>query len=139
MSNTVIFDPDSGRALSVEHQRIAEIIQDYDPKLRLVWILPEDRQLNEQHPFAVVHSPDNAPEYVVMRLRESEVDHRILARLWGSDDKNGNVLTRIEAEESARRAVELKKQQDEIEEAKEMAAWMVKAPVGAKINGLRLT
>ena len=139
MTSTVTFDPESGRALSVEHQRIAEIIHDYEPTLSLAWVPPENRTLNEQYPFAVIHSPEDAPAYIVMRLRENEVDHRVLARLWGADSKNGNVLTNIEAEEAARKAVELKAREDEIEEAKEMAAWMVKAPVGAKHNGIRLT
>lgn len=139
MTSTVTFDPESGRALSVEHQRIAEIIHDYEPTLSLAWVPPENRALNEQYPFAVIHSPEDAPAYIVMRLRENEVDHRVLARLWGADSKNGNVLTNIEAEEAARKAVELKAREDEIEEAREMAAWMVKAPAGAKINGLRLT
>ena len=139
MTSTVTFDPESGRALSVEHQRIAEIIHDYDPNLSLAWVPPENRQLNEQYPFAVVHSPEDAPAYIVMRLRENEVDHRVLARLWGADAKNGNVLDNIEAEEAALKAIELKKRQEEEEEAKELAAWMVKAPVGAKHNGIRLT
>lgn len=137
--NSIIFDPESGYALSVDHQRIAEIINDYDPSLSLVWIPPNERVLNEKHPFAVVHSPDDAPAYIVMRLRETEVDHRVLARLWGADSKNTNVLDKIEAEEAAKRAVELKRREDEIEEAREKAAWMVKAPVGAKIDGMRLT
>lgn len=139
MTSTVTFDPESGRALSVEHQRIAEIIHDYEPTLSLAWVPPENRALNEQYPFAVIHSPEDAPAYIVMRLRENEVDHRVLARLWGADSKNGNVLTNIEAEEAARKAIELKAREDEIEEAREMAAWMIKAPAGAKINGLRLT
>ena len=139
MTSSITFDPESGRALSVEHQRIAEIIHDYDPSLSLAWVPPENRTLNEQYPFAVIHSPEDAPAYVVMRLRENEVDHRILARLWGADSKNGNVLTKIEAEEAALKAIELKKRQEEEEEAKELAAWMVKAPVGAKHNGIRLT
>lgn len=134
-----IADPDTGHFLSAEHQRIAEIIKDYEPTLELAWIPPDKRSLNEQYPFAVIHKPEDAPAYVVMRLRENEVDQRVLARLWGADSKNGNVLTNIEAEEAARKAIELKKQQDEEEEAREMAAWMVKAPVGAKIKGLRLT
>ena len=137
--SSIIFDPKSGYALSIEHQRIAEVIHDYDPALSLVWIPPSERSLNELHPFAVVHSPSDAPPYIVMRLKESEVDHRVLARLWGADAKNGNVLDKIEAEDAARKALELKRQEDEIEEAREKAAWMIKAPVGAKIDGMRLT
>lgn len=136
--SSVIFDPKSGYALSVDHARIAEIIHDYDPTLELAWIPPESRELNEQFPFAIIHRPSDAPDYVVMRLRETEVDHRVLARLWGADAKNGNVLDRIDAEDAAIRAIELKKREEELEEAREKAAWCIKAPVGAKIDGIRL-
>jgi hypothetical protein len=136
---TINFDPDTGRALSAEVQRIAQVIHDYDPKLELAWVPPEKRELNEQYPYAVIHHPDDAPAYIVMRLRETEVDHRVIARLWGSDAKNANVLDRIEKEEAALRAVEFLKREEELQEAREKAAWMVKAPVGAKIDGMRLT
>jgi len=75
-----------------------------------------------------------------MRLRETELDHRVLARLWETDTAKGNnILSSIEAEEAARQAIELKKQQDDLEEKRELAAWMIKAPVGARHNGIRLT
>ena len=134
----VIFDPNSGRVLSAEASRIAQVIRDYEPTLELAWIPPENRELNEQYPYAVIHRPENAPPYVVMRIRETELDHRIIAKLWSADGKNGNVLSNIEAEEAARRAIELLKKEEEMEEAREKAAWMVKAPVGAKIDGIRL-
>ena len=137
--SAVIFDPTSGRALSAEATRIAQVIHDYDPDLELAWIPPENRELNEQYPYAVIHRPQDAPAYIVMRIRETELDHRIIARLWGSDSKNGNVLDKIETEEAAMRALELLKKEEEIAEAKEKAAWMVKAPVGAKIDGVRLS
>ena len=124
-------------ALSAEHTRIAEIIHDYDPTLELAWVPPENRELNESHPFAVIHRPLGSEPYIVMRLTESEVNHKVLARLWAADSKNGNILDTIEAEEAARRAVELKKQMEEAEQRKEFAAWAIKAPVGAKHNGLR--
>lgn len=134
----IIFDPDSGRVLSAEASRIAQVIHDYEPTLELAWIPPENRELNEQYPYAVIHRPENAPAYIVMRIRETELDHRIIAKLWQADNKNGNVLDKLEAEEAARRALELLKREEELEEAKEKAAWMVKAPVGAKIDGIRL-
>ena len=136
---SVIFDPESGRALSAEATRIAQVIHDYDDRLELAWVPPEKRELNEQFPYAVIHRPDDAPPYVVMRIRETELDHRIIARLWYNDNKNGNVLDKIEKEEQAMRALELLRKEDELAEAREKAAWMVKAPVGAKIDGVRLS
>lgn len=132
------WDAEAGHFLSAEHQRIAQVIQDYDETLELAWIPPKNRELNEEYPFAVIHRPTDAPPYVVMRLRETEVDHRVIARLWGADNKNSNVLDAIEADEAARRALELLRQEEETLEAKEKAAWAIKAPSGATMDGIRL-
>lgn len=129
---------EDGRWVSAEHQRIAQIIHDYDPTLSLAWVPPENRTLNEEHPFAVVGVDKENKPYVVMRLRESEVDHRVLERLWSVDNAQGNVLSNLEAKEAALRAIELQKQIEDAEEAAELAAWAIKAPTGARHNGMRL-
>lgn len=129
-----------GQMLSAEALRIAEIIYDYDPRLELAWIPPNDRLLIEEYPYSVIYNDPSGRRDVVMRLRETELDHRVLARLWETDTAKGsNILSAIEAEEAARQAIELKKQQDDLEEKRELAAWMIKAPVGARHNGIRLT
>lgn len=129
-----------GQMLSAEALRIAEIINDYDPRLELAWVPPNVRTLNEEHPYAVIYNDPSGRRDVVMRLRETELDHRVLARLWENDTAKGNnILSSIEAEEAARQAIELKKQQDDLEEKRELATWMIKAPVGARHNGIRLT
>lgn len=130
---------EDGRWVSAEFQRIAEIINDYDSSLRLAWVPPENRELNEEYPFAVVGTDANGADYVAMRIRESEMDHRVLERLWTVDNTKGDVLSAIDAKNAALEAIELKKRMDEIEEQKELAAWMIKAPTGAKHNGVRLT
>jgi hypothetical protein len=108
-----------GRWVSAEYARMAQIIADYDPSLELAWVPDGNR-------------------YIALRIKETEFDHRILARLWQADAKNGNVLDRLDAEDAAIRAVEMQKQIEKDEEARELAAWMIKAPVGARHNGIRL-
>lgn len=133
-----ILDPQSGQALSAEHQRIAEIIKDYDPSLELAWIPPNERDFNDTQPFAVLHRTEaGVVDYIVFKLKESEVDHRVLSRLFTGDNAKNDVLTVIEAEETARQLVQAKKELDEAEEAQELAAWAIKARSGAKHNGVR--
>jgi len=132
------WDEETGHFLSAEHQRIAQVIHDYDETLELAWIPPKDRALNEKYPFAVIHRPDNAPPYIVMRLQETEVDHRVVARLWNADNSNHNVLSAIEADEAARRALEMLRREEENLEAREKAAWAIKAPSGATMDGIKL-
>lgn len=134
-SEIVIID---GMMLSAEHVRINEIIQDYDPTLSLVWIPPNMRSHDDREPFAVRCDPPDAPAYIVFRLAENAVDHRVLARLFAGDNaKNSDILTVIENEEAARRLLDMKKEMDRQEEAKELAAWAIKARPGSKHNGVR--
>lgn len=132
-----ILDPTMGRALNAEHNRIAELVKEYDPYLELAWVPPENRKINEKHPFAIVHRPPGLEPYIAMRLREDEVDHRVLGRLYAVDNGHGNVLTELEAEEKARRDVLARKTEDDRAEAREMAAWAIGAKSGAKHNGVR--
>lgn len=132
-----ILDPNSGMALSAEHTRIAELIKEYEPSLELAWVPPENRTLNEEFPFAVIHRVQGVEPYVVMRLRENEVDHRVLARLYAADNSRGNVLSDIELEEKARRQVAARKAEEELAEAHEMAAWAIRSKAGSKHNGVR--
>lgn len=134
---SVILDPNSGYGLSAEHSRLAELISEYEPTLELAWVPPDQRQLNEQFPFAIVHRPAGVEPYVVMRLRESEVDHRVIGRLAAADNTRGNTLTAIEAEEAARRELAKRKNDDDREESKQFAAWAIAAKTGAKHNGVR--
>lgn len=133
----VILDPGSGYALSAEHQRVAEVINEYDPHLELIWIPPDERAESDRQPFAVRHNPPGRESYIVFRLAENEVDYRVLVRLFTGDNSRQDVLTTIEAGEAARRLLDMKKQMDEQEEAKEIATWALGARSGAKHNGVR--
>jgi hypothetical protein len=125
-----------GQMLSAEHCRIAEIIQDYDPTLELVWIPPNQRA-GETHPFAVVHNPENAPSYIVFKLRENEVDHRVIARLFAGDNDKHNVVATVEEMEAAQRLVQLKAEEETRAEQAELTEWAIKARSGATHNGVR--
>jgi hypothetical protein len=137
-----IFDQTSGRLLSQEHQRIAELINDYDPDLYLVWIPPEDRDTEDARdlPFAIRHCPENAAPYIARRMKESEVDERLIAWLFQNDAQRsgGDPVGRIEAEIRAKEAVKLKAQVDEMMENHELAASIMASPLNTyKHNGVK--
>lgn len=128
-----------GRIVSAEHLRIAEIIKDYNDELELAWIPPENRNHNEEYPFAVIHSPVGKASYVVFKVKEDEMDHRILARLFTGDLSKNNPQALIEADEAAKALIEFKRQEDEAAERQEMAAWALNARNGATLApGVRL-
>jgi hypothetical protein len=130
LSSTYHWDPESGHFISSTHQRIAEIIKDYDPDLELAWVPPDKRIVGDDKVFAVI---DRARNYVVLEFTEEEADHRILARLWNNDvAKQGGpeaLWDKMERERIALKAIELKEQLDRRQELLDFAATVIKSPL----------
>lgn len=118
---------------SVKAQRIAEILQDYDPNLSLEWI-PEGAEPGMDR-FRVVCTPPNAPAYVV--CSSNEADEVLLAKVFDSDNAKGNVLSRLNSHNAAMEALRLKAQMDEAEEAQDFASWAIRQTRRVMHNGYR--
>lgn len=123
-------------ALPQRVERIAEIIQDFDPDLRLEWIPPEDRTVFDGKPFRIVHDPGHVPQYVVISLSEDEVDHRVLASLFRSRMDDRNLNAELEAHDAALKAIKLREQLDQQEEEKKFAVWALRQNKRVKHNGV---
>lgn len=135
-----VADPETGHFLSQDHLRIAEIIYDYNPNLELVWIPPENRKENDTElPFAVRFNPTGEPggpgSYIVFQLKEDEVDHRVLQRLFEADNSKTDVLGALESKEAALRLIEMKKAMDEAAERKEFTQAVLKSPKSVYRHG----
>lgn len=117
---------EDGRWVSERFERLARVVEDYDPQFELRWIPPEHRTDPEDVSkcFAVFDVLTNTPVFFAGELDTPE---SILARLFDSDNKHGNVLERIDVHNAAVRALELKKEMDEAEERQERVAWYLKA------------
>lgn len=116
---------DEGYFVSQKHQQIAEIINDYEPTLALVWIPPDKREPGDS-PFAVMHSPVGVPPYIVFHA--DECDERILERIFAADQAHNDVLTQLDIKNAAVEAMRLKQQMDEADEKKEIVKSIVKSP-----------
>lgn len=140
LGDRLLVDPESGHFISEKHQRIAEIIHDYDPNVHLVWIPPRDRTNSEDEmPFAIIHTPPGKPEYIVFKFKEEELDERILARLWSNDASKNNPMAYLEALEAAQQAVDYKKRLEMEEERKDIARSMFNSPLNYyRYNGKKL-
>lgn len=114
--------------ISAKHQRVAEIINEYDPDLELAWIPPNQRDpLDAGKEFAVMHTK-NGNRYVAMFVKEEEVDERLLARLWSADERNGNVLNKLDAMNAAVEAMRLKEQMEQEEARADLARHILNSP-----------
>lgn len=135
-----IYDQQTGHFINAMHQRVAEIMHDYDPDLQLVWI--PDAERTEPHerefPFAILHSPPGRQPYVVRHVRESEVNERLLAWLWSNDAERSNPFATLEKIEDAKRAMELHAAQEARDEAQEIGAAILRSPLHTyRHNGKR--
>jgi hypothetical protein len=127
-----------GSWVSTKVARTAEIIADYDPNLEVRWI-PRDRRNPGDDAFQIVqHCPDGAARVVMSVATEAEFDERVLERLWAADNAREDVQARLEAHNAAIRAMELKKQVEAAEEARDVAASVFASPLNRYVhNGLR--
>lgn len=124
-----IYDSAVGHFISQKHRRIAEIINEYEPSLSLAWIPPDDRTEDERFPFAVVQSRPGQEDYIVMLLREDELDERVLARLWTIDASKNDPMARLNALEAARKAIEYKEELERREEMHDRAKSIFHSPL----------
>lgn len=124
---SVFVPTESGEFVDQRHARIAEIIQDYDPELELAWIPPDKREEGDK-PFAVIHRPLGKPVYVAFYV--DECDERILQRIWAGDVKHhrGTIMTQLDARNASVKAMQLKKQMDEMDDAADQAKHVFQSP-----------
>src|SRR6266498_2890929 len=97
----ILVPTEDGYWVNENHARISELIREYNPDMELVWI-PPDRRFDDAIPYAVRHNPPNAMPYIVFHIKEDELDHRVLGRLYAGDTTKHDVLARIEADDQAR-------------------------------------
>lgn len=128
---------EDGRWVDETYARLAEIISDYDPYLELRWIPPESRQSLEDKTkcYAIF---DTRTNYLVMTASELDTPPQVLAKLFDIDNKNGDVLKRLENHNAAVKAFELKEHMERMGEANEFAKWVWKNEKNVwKHNGIK--
>lgn len=98
-ANARTFDPGSGEWINENFQRIAEILYDLNPEIRLMWIPESRRTATDLTPYAVAHMKEGHEPYIFMYISEDEMDERVIARILGS--QSDTLLERIDHQEAA--------------------------------------
>lgn len=114
---------ESGHWVSADFQYLAEVLEDYDPTLELRWIPPDSRTTPHEraNPWAVFQRG-----ILVFLCSEKDKPYQILGKVIAGDQKQGDVLKRIdEAEAKAKKLLEYK-QMIAMAEAKEEFEWLIK-------------
>lgn len=124
------YDSAAGAFISDKHQRIAEVLNDYNQNLSLVWIPPAARVDTDLHPFAVkYHNESTGQQYIVSTFAEEDVNETLLAKIWTMDQAANNPLAYLQALEAANEAVRMKKELEVMEEAHDKARSIFKSPL----------
>lgn len=115
---------DDGRWVSENYERLARVVQDYDPQFELRWIPPEQRTDPEERkkPYVIVDIVTNS---AVMFASELDTPAEILERLFLGDNTKGDVLAKIDAHNAAIEALKMKEQMDLEGERIEYAKWLM--------------
>jgi hypothetical protein len=110
------------------HRRIAAVIKDIFPTVRLLRLEALHPSFSPERPYALVDEPNLAPAYVIKTLAESEIDERLIAFLVENNmaDPNSKV-NRLGILEMAQKAVEAKREIEWLEERKDVMASIMKS------------
>jgi hypothetical protein len=119
---------------SGDHRRVAEVIQDIFPTVRLIRVDSLHPAYDPERPFALVDEPHMLPPYVIRYMRESEVDARLVAWLVDNNmhDKDSKV-NKLRILEMAEAAMKAKRELEWMEEKKDM----MKSVMGSNKNTYR--
>ena len=119
---------------SSQHRRVAEVIQDLFPTVRLIRVDSLHPAYNPEMPFALVDEPHMLPPYVIRYVPESEIDHRLVAWLIDNNmhDKDSKV-NKLRVLEMAEAAMKAKRELEWMEEKKDM----MKSIMGSRKNEYR--
>lgn len=122
MFGNVYVPTETGQWVSENFERLARVLMDYDENLELRWIPYDKRTSRDDKPYVIIDKQIEQPVIYAGEL-DSPVD--ILARVFESDNKHGNVLDRLEKKEAAQKALEYKKRMDEYEELEDQAKFLL--------------
>jgi hypothetical protein len=120
---------EDGHWINEKFARISEIIHDFDHRLQLVWIPPENRTAFDVKPYGILHTSDNGAQKMVMLIKEEDLDERILAHLFLNDTERHDVLARLEAEELAQQVLRNKEKMEAAEARQDFIKSVVKSPL----------
>lgn len=125
-----IYDPDAGEWVNENYQHIAEVINDWDPRLRLMWIPEQQRTPEDKYPYAIgFFESELAAPYIVMHVAEDELDERLIAKLFDMRDAAKDPHTRLKNLEDAKAILEAKQRVEEQAELHDMARTLWKSPL----------
>lgn len=109
-------------------RRVAAVIKDIFPTVRLIKLSEGHPDFNPDRPFALIDEPHLLPPYTISTFRESETDHRLVA--WLVDNNmadSGSKVNKLDILEMASKAVQAKREVEWMEERKDVMKSILKS------------
>lgn len=104
---------EDGRFINANVSRVVELVRDYDHRLDVKWVPPDQRGPNDPA-FAVTEKLSDGREVVAFYVAsESDFNEDVLARIYNSDNAKQDVQKTMEAKNKAVRAVQEARARDE--------------------------
>ena len=109
-------------------RRIASVIRDIFPTVRLIRLDSLHPSFTPERPYALIDEPHLLPSYVIRTLKESEIDERLIAFLVENNlaDSNSKV-NRLDILAHAQKAVQAKAEVEWMEERKDIMKSIMKS------------
>jgi hypothetical protein len=109
-------------------RRIAAVIRDIFPTVRLLRLEPGHPNFSPERPYALVDEPNLLAPYVIRTLAESEIDERLIAFLVENNLNDPNSkANRLQILEMAQAAVRAKAEIEWMEERKDIMRSIMKS------------
>jgi hypothetical protein len=128
--SSVSWNSDLNEFISDSHAHLAATLHDYRATLSLVYIPKNARTASDTKPWAILDSSPTLPQHIIRYLSDAEMSNpsEVLSWVFKGDlvrhGKN-NVLARIEAEQAAAELLNLKRQEEELEDRIDHMAFLV--------------
>lgn len=123
---------DDGHFVSQKMMDVAGVIKDYDSWLELRWIPPDKRRTpgDKLEAYAIFDTHPNTNNRPIMYFKETDTPEEVLIRLFHGDLNRGeHPLKYIDAHNTARKLLEHKRWMNQLEEAQEEAAFLMRSPL----------
>jgi hypothetical protein len=111
--------------VSQEFQNLAEVLHDYDPYLALEMV-PMEEWINLIDKSKVFRVVDTRKNQIVLYADSLTSPQDILARVWSMDQNKNNVVANLDAKNAAAQALDMRKRMDEMNEQRDLAAFIIK-------------
>ena len=104
-----------------EQRRVARVISDLFPTVRLIRMEPGHPAFDPERPFALVDEPNLAPPYHIRNMAESEIDARLVAWLAQNNTHDPNSqVNKLQLLEMSNALLRAKEEQEYMEERKDL-------------------